>query len=57
MSVSCEGEAAVTGAGDETLSLSLSLFSYWNVFNKVHSQKVTAQFIHWGKIFLMDHII
>ena len=33
--VSPDGEAIVTGAGDETLR-------FWNVFSKVRSQKVSA---------------
>jgi cell division cycle 20-like protein 1 (cofactor of APC complex) len=44
MAVSPDGEAIVTGAGDETLR-------FCNIFRKAHSRKVSAQFIHWGKIF------
>lgn len=35
LAVSPDGEAIVTGAGDETLR-------FWNVFSKVRSQKVIA---------------
>jgi cell division cycle 20-like protein 1 (cofactor of APC complex) len=44
MAVSPDGEAVVTGGGDETLR-------FWAMFSKPHSQKVSAEFIHWGKIF------
>jgi WD40 repeat protein len=44
MAVSPDGEAAVTSGGDETLRL-------WDVFSIPHSQKVSAQFIHWEKVF------
>jgi cell division cycle 20-like protein 1 (cofactor of APC complex) len=44
MAVSPDGEAVVTGGGDEKLC-------FWTVFSKPHSQKVSAQFIQWGKIF------
>jgi WD40 repeat protein len=37
LAVSPDGEAIVTGAGDETLR-------FWNVFSKGRSQKVSAQF-------------
>jgi WD40 repeat protein len=36
--MSPDGEALVTGTGDETLHL-------WNVFSEAHSQKVSAQII------------
>jgi WD40 repeat protein len=49
MAVSPDGEAIVTGAGVKALH-------FWTMFSKAHSQKVSAQFIHWRKIFLMDHI-
>jgi WD40 repeat protein len=44
MAVSPDGEAVVTGAADETLC-------FWNVFRKPRSRKVSAQFIHWEKVF------
>jgi WD40 repeat protein len=44
MAVSPDGVAVVTGGREETLCL-------WNVFSTPHSQKVTAQFIHWQKFF------
>jgi cell division cycle 20-like protein 1 (cofactor of APC complex) len=44
LAMSPDGEAIVTGAGDETLR-------FWNVFSKARSHKVSAQFIHWEKIF------
>jgi hypothetical protein len=44
MAVSTDGEAIVTGTSDKTL-----LFR--NMFSKASSQKVSAQFIHWGNIF------
>lgn len=50
LAMSPDGEAIVTGAGDETLR-------FWNVFSKARSQKVSAQFIHREKYFLMDHIL
>jgi cell division cycle 20-like protein 1 (cofactor of APC complex) len=40
LAVSPDGEAIVTGAGDEILHL-------WNVFSKTRSQKASAQFISW----------
>jgi cell division cycle 20-like protein 1 (cofactor of APC complex) len=40
LAVSSDGEAIVTGAGDEILHL-------WNVFSKTPSEKVSAQFIPW----------
>jgi cell division cycle 20-like protein 1 (cofactor of APC complex) len=49
LAVSPDGEAIVTGGEDETLR-------FWNVFSKGSSQKVSAQFIQWEKLFLMDHI-
>lgn len=39
LAVSPDGEAIVTGAGDETLR-------FWNVFSKVRSQKVIAKFVY-----------
>jgi cell division cycle 20-like protein 1 (cofactor of APC complex) len=44
MAVSPDGEAIVTGGGDEVLR-------FWNVFRKPHLQKVSAQFIHWEKVY------
>jgi WD40 repeat protein len=44
MAVSPDGEAVVTGGGDETLH-------FWTMFSEPHSQNVSAQFICWGKIF------
>jgi cell division cycle 20-like protein 1 (cofactor of APC complex) len=44
MAVSPNGETIVTGAGDKTLR-------FWNMFSKASSQKVSAQFVHWGNIF------
>jgi WD40 repeat protein len=44
LSVSPDSKAIVTGAGDETVRL-------WNVFSKARSQKVSAQFIQWEKLF------
>jgi hypothetical protein len=45
MAMSPDGESVATGGGDEILC-------YWNVFSTPHSQKVSAQFIHWEKVFL-----
>jgi WD40 repeat protein len=49
MAMSPDGEAVVTGGGDEILN-------FWNVFSKPRSPKVSAQFIHWEKYFLISHI-
>ena len=38
LAMSPDGEAIVTGAGDETLR-------FWNVFSKARSQKVCAKFL------------
>jgi cell division cycle 20-like protein 1 (cofactor of APC complex) len=47
VAVSPDGEAGVTGAGDVT-------FRFWNMFGKARSQNMSAHFIHWENIFLMD---
>lgn len=39
--MSPDGEAIVTGAGDETLR-------FWNVFSKTRSTKVCFSFLFWG---------
>jgi WD40 repeat protein len=48
MAVSPDGEAVVTGAADQTLR-------FWNVFSTPHSQKVSVQFMHWEKVFLISY--
>ena len=45
--MSPDGEAIVTGAGDETLR-------FWNVFSKARSQKVKVKKIFW-KAFQFDN--
>ncbi|PNF13622.1 Fizzy-related protein, partial [Cryptotermes secundus] len=51
MALSPDGEAVATTAADETLH-------FWNVFRKPHSQKASAQFIHWEKVFFkMTYIL
>jgi WD40 repeat protein len=44
LAMSPDGEAIVTGAGDETLR-------FWNVFSKARSQKVECLIYSLGKIF------
>jgi WD40 repeat protein len=44
LAVSPDGETIVTAGGDETIR-------FWDVFSKARSQKVSAQFIKWKKLF------
>ncbi|PNF16267.1 hypothetical protein B7P43_G11644, partial [Cryptotermes secundus] len=44
LAVSPDGETIVTAGGDETIR-------FWDIFSKAHSQKVSAQFILWKKLF------
>jgi cell division cycle 20-like protein 1 (cofactor of APC complex) len=44
MAMSPDGEEIVTGGAGEVLC-------FWKVFTRSHSQKVSAQFIHWETIF------
>jgi cell division cycle 20-like protein 1 (cofactor of APC complex) len=44
MAMSPDGEVIVTGGGGEILC-------FWNVFTRPRTQKVSAQFIHWGIFF------
>jgi len=48
--MSPDGEAIVTGAGDETLR-------FWNVFSKARSQKVCLLNSSLEKYLLMHHIL
>ena len=47
LAMSPDGEAIVTGAGDETLR-------FWNVFSKARSQKVKVKIFFW-KAFQFDN--
>lgn len=50
LAMSPDGEAIVTGAGDETLR-------FWNVFSKARSQKVRLLNSSLGKYPLVCHIV